>query len=465
MLEIHEPKIESIDHEASFGYILKLAFPMIVTYMSFTLMQFVDRYMVSFLGTEELAAVLPASAVSFLFSSFALGIIKTLNTFVSQSNGRGDRFGCSNYCWHCVYIGVFYFLIIITFVWPGAPFLFKLMGHEGTVAELEVVYFRIMLYCHLGAIFIWSPGHFFMGLHRTKIMMVAALIGHWLNATFNYLLIFGKFGFPEMGFEGAAWGTFIGIIAEAIILMGTFLLGPLGRSYHSYKALKPDFTKFKNLLKIGIPSATGFVIHIPLFSFILLFLIGRYGKAPLAATNAVLTSTNLAFMPLIGISNALTAIMGKAIGAQRKDIGIKQTNKCLKAVLVYGLIISALYITFKEQLIGIWSSDPAVIAAGNKIFVLAAIFIFFNSFLLVLTGSLRGAGDTFWLASMSGLGCFFILGMGGLVITNVFPGLGATGPWLAAVLYAFSVAGMNAWRFRSNGWAKINIFSQQEQTV
>lgn len=450
--------INPIDQEASLWYVLKVAFPMIITFMSFTLMQFLDRYMVSFLGTDALAAILPAGVVSFLFASAALGIIKTLSTFVSQSLGKGNKQSCSNYCWHSIYIGVGYFLMVIAVMWPAAPKIFELMGHESEVAALEVVYFRIMLFSHLFAMFIWAPANFFIGIHRTKILLGAAIFGHWLNATFNYLLIFGKFGFPEMGFEGAAWGTFIGIVAEACVVMGAFMLGPTGREFKSMGSMLPDMIKVKQLLRVGVPASIGFIINISLFNLVLLALISRFGKASLAATNLVLTTVNMTIMPLVGVSNALTATVGKAIGARRLDVGIKQTKITLKAVFWYVSFMSAVFIFFKEPLVSIWSNDPAVLAVGENIFVLAAIFIFFNSMLLIITGSLRGAGDTVWLACMSGVGCFLILGAGGVAIIEYFPNLEASGPWLAAILYVFFVTGANIWRFKSRGWASIDIF-------
>ena len=91
-----------IEDVSSLRYMLKLAAPMVVTTISFTIMQFVDRYMVSRLGTEELAAILPAGFASFLPSGFAIGAMASLSTFVSQSLGRGDKRSCSNYFWQTI---------------------------------------------------------------------------------------------------------------------------------------------------------------------------------------------------------------------------------------------------------------------------------------------------------------------------------------------------------------------------
>ena len=182
--------------ETSLGYMLKLAAPMIVTNISFTIMQFVDRFMVSRLGTESLAAILPAGIISFVPASFAIGIMTSVNTFVSQSLGRGESKNCSNYCWQAIYMGLAYFLIVISIMWPTAPHIFRALGHDPAVARLEVIYLRIMLYSQFLAVFIWSSSQFFMGIHRPIITMYAAVASQVVNIIANYVLIFGKFGFP-----------------------------------------------------------------------------------------------------------------------------------------------------------------------------------------------------------------------------------------------------------------------------
>ena len=111
----------AVKDETSLKYMLKLAAPMVVAHVSFTIMQFVDRFMVSRLGTEALAAVLPAGYVSFLPASFAIGVMTSVNTFVSQSLGRGDKRACSNYCWQAIYMGLVYSLVTLAIMWPAAP--------------------------------------------------------------------------------------------------------------------------------------------------------------------------------------------------------------------------------------------------------------------------------------------------------------------------------------------------------
>jgi len=454
-------KISNVADETSLKYMLKLAAPMVVTNISFTVMQFVDRFMVSRLGTEALAAILPAGVISFLPASFAIGVMTSINTFVSQSLGRGDRKSCSNYCWQAIYMGLAYFAIVVAIMWPAAPWIFRTLGHEPAVANMEVTYLRIMLYAQMLAVFIWSSSQFFMGVHRPIITMYAALCAQVVNVAANYVLIFGKFGFPAMGIAGAAWGTFIGIAVGAGIRMAMFLSGNINSDFKCRWTMNIDLPKMKDLLKVGLPAGFGLMVNVAFWGIILFGLVGKFGKEALAATSAVFSCINVSVMPIVGIGTALTAAVGKTIGRGRKDVAIKQTSVCLRIALAYMGLVGLCFFIFRNDLMAFWSSDDKVIKAGVNILICAAIFQVFDAATIIYNGSLRGAGDTVWLAIVSALGAVVILGFGGFLILKFFPHLGSLGPWIAATVNIIAVGLANRWRFKSNRWMQIDLFKRR----
>jgi MATE family multidrug resistance protein len=451
---------DSVD-ETSLGYMLKLAAPMVVTTISVTIMQFVDRFMVSRLGTEALAAVLPAGIVSFVPGSFAMGVMTSLNTFVSQSLGRGDKKNCSNYFWQVIYAGVVYFVVVLAIMWPAAPWIFKVMGQPPEVAAMEVIYFRIMLYAQILAIINSASSQFFMGIHRPAITMCAALCGQVVNIIVNYLLIFGKFGFPRMEIAGAAWGTFIGIGLMAGINMTALLGSNINAAFNSRRTLNIDFGKMYDLLKVGLPAGFELMVNIAFWGVILFALIGRFGKEALAAASAVISYTNISVMPIVGIATALTAAVGKTIGQGQKDLAAKQTSICLRIALAYMGTIGICFLIFREPLMRFWTSDAKVIEAGINILICAAIYQVFHAARIIYGGSLRGAGDTVWLAIVSSLAAVIILGGGGMLIVIFLPSLGSVGPWIAAAISMVAVGLANRWRFKSNIWMRIDLFKRR----
>ena len=456
---------EHITDETSLKYMLKLAGPMIVTTLSFTLMQFVDRFMVSRLGTEALAAILPAGFVSFVPASFAIGVIASVTTFVSQSFGRGEKRNCSNYCWQGFFMGLGYSAIVAAIMWPGAPLIFKMMGHEPAVANMEVIYLRIMLYTQFLAVFAWCSSQFFMGIHRPIITMYAALCGQVVNVAANYVLIFGKFGFPAMGIAGAGWGTFIGMIVGAGIRMAVFLSGDINSNFECRRTMNIDFGKMKDLLKVGLPAGFELMVNVAFWGVILFWLIGKFGKEAMAATSVALAWTNISVMPVVGLASALTAAVGKSIGKGRKDTAIKQTSVCVRIGLVYMGLVGICFFVFRNELMRFWSSDEKVIETGVNILICAAIYQVFHAARITYSGALRGAGDTIWLAAASALGAVLILGLGGVLIIEFAPGLGSIGPWIATTLSIISVGLANRWRFKSNRWMKIDLFKRKARSV
>ena len=444
---------------------LRLSAPMVVSTVSFTVMQFVDRFMVSRLGTNALAAVLPAGFVSFLPAGFAMGVMTSLNTFVSQSLGRGEKARCANYFWQMIYLGFAYGLVVVMAMWPTAPWIFKMMGQPAPVAELEVIYLRIMLYAHIAAVVNWSSNQFFMGIHKPVITMCSSLCGQAVNIIANYALIFGKFGLPAMGIAGAGWGTFIGIGVAALINISVFLSGPVNRRFKSRHTLSLDVRKMRDLLGVGIPAGIGLMVNVAVWGVVLIALVGRFGRDALAATSAVLAYTNLSAMPIVGISTALTAATGKAIGAGKKKLALKQARLCLRVGLIYMGLVGACFFFLRDALMVFWSNDPEVMAAGAKILVCAAFYQVFHATRIIYGGALRGAGDTMWLALVSGVGALGILGIGGALTVRLFPAFGALGPWTLAAFSIVVVGLANRWRFKSKRWMQIDLFKHRAVPV
>ncbi|MBA7653816.1 Multidrug resistance protein MdtK [subsurface metagenome] len=346
-------------------------------------------------------------------------------------------------------------------MWPTAPWIFEMMGQPAGVAEMEVIYFRIMLYAHILAVINWSSNQFFMGIHRPIITMCASLCGQVVNVAANYVLIFGKLGFPEMGIAGAGWGTFIGIAVAAVINMAVFLSSKINADFQSRRTVHINFGKMYDLLKVGLPAGLGLAVNVAFWGMILVGLVGRFGTEALAATSAALSYTSISVMPVVGIGTALSAAVGKTIGAGRKNVATKQTSACLRVALVYMGSVGICFFVFRNALMGFWTSDDEVIKVGVNILICAAVYQVFHAARIIYGGALRGAGDTVWLAVVSSLGAVVILGLGGLAVVILFGNLEALGPWIVGTISIIAVGLANYWRFKSNRWMNIDLFKRR----
>jgi MATE family multidrug resistance protein len=422
------------------------------------MMQFVDRFMVSRLGTDELAAILPAGLAAFIPASFLLGVSTTVNTFVSQSLGKRKYSDCSNYCWQILYVGTIYSFLMLIVMWPSASVIFRAMGQPASVIPLEMTYLRIMLLSQFPIVFIWACSQFFMGVHKPVVVMYAAVLGQVINVLANYTLIFGHFGFPAMGLAGAGWGTFVGVMFGAVFRFAVFLSPSINRKFKSRSAISFDLGKLRSLIRIGFPAGFAFMVNMGFLGVILFGLVGRFGAASLAAAGAVFSCINLSATPVVGLATVLTAIVGKAIGQGRKQVAIKQTELCLRIGTIYMFAMGAAFFIFRKQIMGFWSDDPAVVNVGTEILICAAVFQVFDAAVITYGGALRGAGDTLWMAIVSAGGSVLILGAGGFLLTTFAPQLGAIGVWIAFTANIIMVGFASRWRFKSNNWQKIDIF-------
>jgi MATE family multidrug resistance protein len=275
------------------------------------------------------------------------------------------------------------------------------------------------------------------------------------------VLIFGRFGFPRLEIAGAGWGTFIGISVMAGINMTMLLGSNINSIFKSRRTLNISFSRMFALLKVGLPAGLELMINVAFWGVILFGLVGRFGKEALAATSAIMSYTNVSVMPIVGVSTALTAAVGKTIGHGRKDLVMKQTGVCLRIALVYMGTIGICFLLFREPLMRFWTSDVKVIEAGVNILVCAAVYQVFHAARTIYSGSLRGAGDTVWLGIISVMAAVIILGIGGALVVKYAPSLGAVGPWIAASVSIIAAGLANRWRFRSRKWMEIDLFKRR----
>jgi MATE family multidrug resistance protein len=169
----------------------------------------------------------------------------------------------------------------------------------------------------------------------------------------------------------------------------------------------------------------------------------------------------MSIVPIVGLRNALTAAVGKSIGAGYKKAATKQTRTCMRIAVGYMGLMGIFFLVFREQLIRLWSTDSKVIEIGVQVLICAAVYQVFHAAQTIYSGALRGAGDTLWLAGASFTGSIVVLGIGGLIVATFLPQLGALGPWMAATASIVTVGTANRIRFKSNRWKNIDLFKHK----
>ena len=293
--------------------------PIILGMFSFTVMEFFDKAMVSYVGTDALAAVGSAGIGSYTLSTLYMGIISVVSTFVAQCHGRGEKHLCARYCWQGIYLSLLGILFTVV-LWPLSEPLVAAMRHTPEVTRLELDYFRTRL---AGYVFIGvstAMAGFFQAINRSRIPRYAAIFGNVLNLGFNYLLIFGKFGFPRMEVTGAALATVISTLFQAAFLSVVF--SAAGIMPNIRHALLFDWNRIRELFRIGLPRGDDNVFDVAKLVIFVSFIVGYFGAVQLAANAIVLGFMHVCFMPAVGLNHGIAAIVGQWLGrgevAQRR---------------------------------------------------------------------------------------------------------------------------------------------------
>jgi MATE family multidrug resistance protein len=439
------------------GEVVRLAVPGVINATSMTLMQFVDGWMVSKVGPDRLAAQMVGGMTAFVSVTFFMGVLACVNTFASQSLGAGRPERSAAYGWQGVWLAWMAGAALAGLI-PLAPAVFGWYGHAPDVMAQEITYFQIVVAGAMLSLTGRAMGSFFLGVHRPVVPLVAGLAGNLVNVAMNYLLIFGKFGFPRLELKGAAIGTVIGFAVEAAIGLGIFLVGPMARQFKTRAACRFDWEAFRGLLRIGSPAGATFLTDILMWTLFVALVVGRleHGAVQLAATAILWRYWHLAFMPAIGVGAATTALVGRYCGAGRTDLAWRRAHVALVLVESYMVTAGILLWTFRHPLVGYFNSsgDPAVQAAATQLFTVILVVQAFDALSVTFMGALRGAGDTFWpgvvqvaLAWGAGLG-------GAKLIAVLFPEWGAFGAWSAAAAYII-ILGLAMWvRFLRGRWRR-----------
>jgi MATE family multidrug resistance protein len=438
-----------------------LAGPIIATMISRTVMSFADFVMVSKLGEEAMAAIMPAGISVWCLVCFGFGVVTVTNTFVSQSLGKGEHAECSRYTWQGLYVAVILGALVLP-VWWLAPAYFEWAGHAPEVQRLEVIYFRVSLFSIMPAIAANVVANFFNGIHKPSVGLFAAVTANSFNILGNYALIFGKFGFPAMGIAGAAWATAASSLLQLIIL-ASFWLGPgYAKAFASRVTWRPSWKRIKRIFRVGLPVGLHWESDILGFTVFTVFMVGAYGTEQMAANNLAFKFLEVAFMPVVGLSIAVTAAVGKAIGRGRPDYARLVTRWAIGAAVCYMALIAACYMAFRYQLPGLLTDDPEVLAWSAKLLVLCAAFQLFDAFGITMTGALRGAGDTFWPGMTTFTLTVTVFLGGGYAMMAYAPHLESIGPWIAATVYICAYGMVMSLRWWFGPWEKIDLFADRK---
>ncbi len=452
------------------GEVWTQAWPTVLTMASYTVMQFVDSVIVARIGPIEVAAQGNGGVWSFVPVSFVFGLLTVVNTFAAQNLGakRIDRVAA--YGWAGLWIAVLaWFCLLLPFamVLPAA---FSWVGHDSDLVEMESAYGQVLLVGGLPLLIAKALSHLFFGLHRPKVVTVAALAANAVNIVATSVLVFGLAGAPQLGLVGAAYGTVMGTLVEAAIPLAIFLGPKMRRELGTGSAWRCGLGPIRDVLRLGTPAAAQFGNELLCWTIFLSVLVGRFGEIHLAAGWATMRYVHLSFMPAVGFSVATTALVGRFIGAGDPDGAARRARTAVGMALCWMTACGVVFLLGRDSLVRIFASGgdtppeivEEIVSIGGVLLVCAAFFQTLDAVGIVYIGALRGAGDTLIPGLATVVFSWLFIVFGGWLAIELLPHLTSLGPWLAATAYITALGIAMAWRFESGAWRGRRLVESDE---
>jgi MATE family multidrug resistance protein len=440
--------------KGGYAEVWHIAYPAVLTMLSQTVMSFTDAIMVGRLGPAELAGVGLAGTLTWGLYSFFNGLVNGVNTFVAQDYGAKRYKHIGVVTWQGIYFALISGAVLAILSGYSAD-LFRIGGPAENVQAIGSAYLKIRM--RGGAfIILWMCfSAYLRGLGDTRTPLKITLAANLLNIAGDYVLIFGKFGFPRLETEGAAIATIFANGVGAVIFFIIFLSKKNAERYGTRSAWRPRLDWMKRLSAVGLPIGLQWFLDMGSFIFFS-FMIGRIGTSELAATEAAIRLMSLSFMPVFGLSIAATTLVGQYIGSEEMPYAVRSGNSALRMGFLYTLFIALTFLVLPDKLVALINSDPAVVRIGSSVIRMVAVFQIFDGLGIVSNGCLRGAGDTKW-AMFIGIGYAWFLFLPLAYLGGFRLNGGAIGAWAGATIYIIALGLTFFFRFRSGKWQAIKI--------
>ena len=427
-----------IVYTKEFSYNLKLAYPIIIGMVGHTLVGFVDNAMVGQLGTSELAAISLGNSFIFLAMSFGIGFSTAITPLIAESSAKKNdsktKMILSNGILICSILGIILTVIVLI----TKPIIYY-MGQSQEVVNLAYPYITWTAISLFPLIVFQSFKQFSDGLSFTKIAMISTVIANLMNVIINYILIYGKFGFPRLELVGAGIGTLISRISMVLIIILLIKINPKINLYiKNFSLIKYSSLVTKKIINLGYPSALQMMFEVGFF-ISGIWVCGIIGTNYQAANQIALNLSSLTFMVALGFSVAATIRIGNQKGLN-DYINLKR--------IAISIFLITILIEFVFAIIFIISSDLLpwlyldnnnsfdvleTVSIASKLLIVVALFQIFDGIQIVAQGSLRGIQDV----KIPSLICFFsyvVFGIPVMIYLGLYTDLKATGVWIGFLI-------------------------------
>lgn len=411
---------------------IKLAYPVMLSQLGHISVSVADSVMVGQIGALPLAAASLGNSIFAVIMLFGIGVSYGITPLVASAYGENNAPKLLNLLRHGVVSNLLMGVLLFGVIVALTPILFHLDQEPDVVAK-AIPYLGIVGFSIVPLMVFQAFRQFTEGLHLTRQAMAISILGNLLNIFLNYLLIYGKWGFPELGLNGAAVATLIDRVLMATA-MGYFVfryhkLKPYTVGFH-FKKL--SFSIFKKLLKIGIPSGMQFIFEVGAFAAAAI-MIGWLGANALAAHQIALNLAGVSYMAATGIAAAATIRVGFYLG-QNDYVNMRMAGMAsFILAMIFMLACGVTFILGRNFLPSLYIDDLEVISLASGMLVVAAFFQISDGVQVVGLGVLRGLSDV-KVPTVVTLVAYWVIGLPVGYLLGFVLDMGTIGVWVGLLI-------------------------------
>jgi MATE family multidrug resistance protein len=371
---------------------LKIAVPVMIGQLGHITVSVADSVMVGTLGTIPLASAALANSLFAVFMVFGIGVIFAITPLVANADGKRGKHLQGIILHHGFWISAVLGVILFLLISALGPFL-HLMKQDPGVVPLTLPYLNIISASVIPLLIFLSFKQFAEGLSDTRVAMLISVGCNLLNIGFNYLLIFGNFGFPELGLNGAGWAT---LLARILMMAAMWWYVMRNQRFAKYNislfTRRVRQTVARRIIDVGVPSGLQYIFEVAAFS-IAAVLAGMISASALAAHHIAINIASVSYMAATGLGAAASVRIGNQMG-RRDPANLKRAARTLFAMTAGWMAFAGLIILlFRGQLAGFYSEDALVIDLAVKMLFVVVLFQLSDGLQAVGLGALRGFQD------------------------------------------------------------------------
>lgn len=445
--------------------VIRVCFPLVMSMSATTVMEFTDRVFLSNYSIDAISAVAPAGITAYLFIALLGGIAGYTQVFIAQYHGAGKHSRIGAALWQSMYFCLVAGCIFVLLSFFAAGPIFRLAGHPPEIVLLEEVYFNILCRGAVLHVAMNALASFFAGRGITRPVMVFHILGMLVNIPLDYALIFGAWGFPELGVRGAALATVAAWFVIATLLALAVFTPKNIREYNLLTGRAFDKDLFGRLMKYGIPGSLQFTLDILAFTVFIL-MVGRIGKLELAATNIVISINALAFMPSMGVSQGVSALVGQALGRMQPRQAKSVAWSGIHLLLLYILCIDVMFIFFPEEVLILFIPEShstaeyqEIVGLGVVLLRIVAAYLLLDALYMVFSGVLKGAGDTrfmMWCIALASSFCMILPVIVGILYLN----FSVEQAWYCVLVFIATLFVIVVFRYIQGKWQNMLVIER-----